>query len=106
MTGSTRVNVGVKKGVEAKMDQTRNDRAVLVAANVMPDEDGGWQPVPPLRTPAEAVRYLRLHEEGPTNPLATLRYYRGREKLQGTRVGRRVFYTQKALDEFLDKVTG
>ena len=88
------------------MDQTHDDISILVATNVMPDGHGGWQPMPPLLTPTEAVRYLRLHEEGPANPLATLRYYRERKKLQGTRVGRRVFYTRKALDKFLEKVTG
>jgi hypothetical protein len=61
--------------------------------------------VPAVLTPEEAAKYLRLDAAGCKNPLQTLRYYRGKKKLKGTRIGRRVLYTRKALDEFLDRMT-
>lgn len=68
---------------------------------VMPD----GKPAPGLMTEAEAIRYLRLGEEGPSRPELTLRYYRERGLLKGTRVGRRIRYRRVELDRFLARIT-
>ncbi len=77
----------------------------LVTSVVLPDGNGGFAPCPELLTEDEAIRYLRLDIDGPTKPENTLRYYREKKKLKGTRIGKRVLYTRKALDEFLEKMT-
>ena len=82
-----------------------NKSTVFTAPTVMPDGDGGWQPCPPLLTEEEAIRYLRLDIDGPTQPENTLKYYRGKKKLKGTRVGKQLRYRRKSLDEFLEKMT-
>ena len=76
-----------------------------IAPAVLPDGDGGFGPCPYVLTEEEAVRYLRLDIAGPKNPANTLRYYRERGKLRGTRIGNRIRYTRKALNEFLEAVT-
>jgi hypothetical protein len=77
----------------------------FTASAVLPDGNGGFTPSPELLTEAEAIRYLRLDIDGPAKPENTLRYYREKKKLKGTRIGKRVLYTRKALDEFLEKMT-
>lgn len=74
-------------------------------SDAMPDGNGGFQPVPALLTESEAIRFLRLDIDGPAKPENTLRYYRQRGKLKGTQIGKRVLYTKKALQEFLEKMT-
>ena len=74
------------------------------AVAVLPDGDGGFTPCPTVLKPCEAARYLRLDLDG--NWQQTLRYYRERRKLRGTRIGKRVMYTRKELDEFLERMTG
>jgi hypothetical protein len=76
----------------------------MAATTVLVDGDGRFVPCPELLTPREAAMYLRLDLDG--NWEQTLRYYREKRKLKGTRVGKRVMYTRKALDEFLEKMTG
>jgi len=56
-------------------------------------------------TEEEAIRYLRLDIDGPKNPATTLRYYREKGKLKGTRIGNRIRYTRRSLDEFLQRAT-
>ena len=73
--------------------------------SVLPDGNGGFTPCPELLTEAEAIRYLRLDIDGPAKPENTLRYYREKKKLKGTQIGKRLLYTRKALDEFLEKMT-
>lgn len=82
-----------------------NNNTVFSSPAVMSDGDGGWQPCPPLLTEEEAIRYLRLDIDGPTKPENTLRYYRNKKKLQGTRVGKQLRYRRKSLDDFLEKMT-
>jgi len=84
---------------------TRIKNNVLVSQTVLPDGDGGFGPCPDVLTEEEAIRYLRLDIGGPKNPANTLRYYRERGKLRGTRIGNRIRYTRKALDAFLEAAT-
>jgi hypothetical protein len=83
----------------------KNRDITLAAPAVLPDGNGGYTPCPEVLTEEEAIRYLRLDVDGPTNPANTLRYYRERGKLKGTRIGNRVRYTRIALDAFLQAVT-
>ena len=82
-----------------------SQNSTITTTNVLPDGSGGFTPCPTLLTEAEAIRYLRLDVDGPEHPENTLRYYRERKKLKGTRIGKRVLYTRKSLDEFLDLMT-
>lgn len=70
---------------------------------VLPDGNGGYTPCPEVLTPEEAACYLRMDLKG--NWQQTLRYYREKKKLKGTRIGKRLLYTRKALDEFLEERT-
>lgn len=87
------------------MKTTDTNNLIFSAHAVLPDGNGGFAPCPELLTEDEAIRYLRLDIDGPTKPENTLRYYREKKKLKGTRIGKRVLYTRKALDEFLGKMT-
>ena len=64
------------------------------------------EPCPELMTEEEAVRYLRLDVDGPKKPEDTLRYYREKGLLRGTKVGRRLRYRRVELDRFLKMITG
>ena len=59
----------------------------------------------PLLTPTEAAAYLRLDEAGSKNFSATLRYYRQAGKLHATRLGRKLFYSKKELNKFIEILT-
>jgi len=84
-------------------EENRNPAIVFPA--VIPDGNGGYLPCPELLTEAEAIRYLRLDTLELRNPSDTLRYYRNKHLLRATPLSNRLFYTRKALDEFLEKIT-
>ena len=63
------------------------------------------QPCPELLTAAEAIRYLRLDVDGPAKPELTLRHYRERGLLRGTRVGKRLRYRRVELDRLMENLT-
>lgn len=71
---------------------------------VLVDENGSPRPCPEVLLPREAALYLRLDMN--SNWEQTLKYYRERKILRGTRIGKRIYYTRKSLDEFLAKMTG
>lgn len=85
-------------GDEDKLD---SKEVGLCPFSVMPD----GTPAPALMTTDEAIRYLRLDCDGPANPADTLRYYRERGLLKGTRVGRRIRYRRVELERFLARLT-
>ena len=78
-----------------------NDTIIYIGPSYMPD----GSPAPDLLTEEEAIIFLRLDKDGPANPKKTLKYYRDKEMLRGTRVGLRYHYQRKELLEFLDKAT-
>ena len=67
----------------------------------MSDGNGGFTPCPELLTEDEAVCYLRLDDEGSSEPKRTLKYYRDRGQLVAIRVGKKNRYRRQDLDEFL-----
>ncbi len=71
---------------------------------VLPDGNGGFTPCPELLTEQEAIRFLRLDT---TDHKAedTLRYYRAKQKLKATKIGKGLFYSRKELDKFIEKMT-
>jgi len=71
---------------------------VKAYGEVMPDGEGGWQPIPPLMNKREAILFLRL--ETAPNPERTLRYYR-EHGLKAVQIGKELRFTKKALDDFL-----
>lgn len=62
-------------------------------------------PVPDLLTEEEAVRFLRLDIDGPKDPSATLKHYRDKNMLRGTRIGRRYRYWRAELLKFIAVAT-
>lgn len=87
------------------MESTKDKTVVFAASGVLPDGNGGFTPCPELLTEGEAIRYLRLDSLGLKRPAQTLRYYRERKMLHATCLSNRLFYTRKALDEFLETMT-
>lgn len=85
-----------------------NDGSKIVFSTpaVLPDGNGGFVPCPELLTEEEAIRYLSLDIDGPTKPGNTLRYYREKKKLKATKIGKKLLYSRKSLDEFMDRMTG
>ena len=71
---------------------------------ILPDSYGNFTPCPELLTEEEAIRYLRLDINGPSNPSNTLKYYRDRGFLKGVRVGRNLRYPRKELDNMIEKL--
>ena len=78
-----------------------NNTTIYIGPSYMPD----GSPVPDLLTEEEAIKYLRLDENGLKNPKNTLKYYRDKDMLRGTRVGHKYCYQRKELLEFLDRAT-
>ena len=76
----------------------KND-IVWAGTSVFPD----GRPVPDVLTPQEAAVFLRI--DGAAHWENTLRYYRDKGDLSATRIGKKMFYTRRALTDFLDKVT-
>lgn len=62
-------------------------------------------PVPDLLTEEEAVKFLRLDTDGPKNPSTTLKYYRDKNLLRATRVGKYNRYLKTELLRFLGELT-
>jgi hypothetical protein len=81
------------------------EKLIIAISSVMPDGNGGWQPVPEVMLENELIKFLRLEELGIKNPVNTLRYYRERGKLHATRIGNRNAYTRRAACEFLEVMT-
>ena len=79
----------------------QNNTTIYIGPSFMPN----GSPAPDLLTEEEAIIFLRLDKDGPANPKKTLKYYRDKEMLRGTRVGLRYHYQRKELLEFLDKAT-
>jgi hypothetical protein len=78
----------------------------LITCSVLPDGCGGFQPCPELLTEAEAIRFLRLDEEGgPSDPSLTLRYYREKKVLMSTHISKTIKYSRRELERFIEKLT-
>jgi len=82
-----------------------NKNSIITFPAIIPNSNGSYEPCPELLTEAEAIRYLRLDTLELRNPSDTLRYYRNKRLLRATPLSNRLFYTRKALDEFLEKIT-
>ena len=63
------------------------------------------RPVPDLLTEEEAVKFLRLDIDGPKDPSATLKHYRDKKLLRGTRIGRKYRYSRLELLKFIELAT-
>ena len=57
--------------------------------------------VPDVLTEEEAIKFLRLDIDGPKEPSATLKHYRDKNMLRGTRIGRRYRYSRAELLKFI-----
>jgi len=63
------------------------------------------QPVPDLLTEQEAILFLRLDIDGPKDARRTLKHYRDKGLLQGTRIGKHLRYSKTELLRFIDEMT-
>ncbi len=88
------------------MTQQNNNNPVFTTTTVLSDGNGGFVPCPELLTEKEAIRYLRLDIDGPAKPENTLRYYREQKKLKATKIGKKLLYSRKSLNEFMERMTG
>jgi hypothetical protein len=73
----------------------------IALTEVMPDGQGGWQPVPSLMTEQEVIRFLRLDAEEGTDPVQTLARYRNAGQLVAIKVGRWNRYRRQDVEDFL-----
>jgi hypothetical protein len=81
--------------------ETVNDKNYVFAAPaVLSDGNGGFAPCPDLLTESEAIRFLRLDDNG-CNSKRTLKYYRDSGRLIAIRVGRENRYRLDDLRNFL-----
>ena len=71
---------------------------------VLPDGNGGFVFCPELMTETEAIRYLRLDVNGPSNPRNTLKYYRDQGVLRAVHIGRNLRYPRKELDLMVERL--
>jgi len=78
-----------------------NNNMGIALTEVMPDGQGGWQPVPALMTEAETIRFLRLDVEDGTDPAQTLARYRNAGQLVAIKVGRWNRYRRQDVEDFL-----
>ena len=62
-------------------------------------------PIPYLLTEQEAIIFLRLDTDTVKNPSRTIKYYRDKGQLRGTRIGNNYCYTKKELLAFIDRAT-
>jgi hypothetical protein len=85
------------------VESTNKKDVTFSVTSILPNGSGGFVPCPEVLLPEEAARYLRLDLDG--NWQQTLRYYREKKKLKGTQIGKRLLYTRKALDDFLERMT-
>ena len=84
-----------------------NEKNITFSAPAaLSDGNGGFTPCPELLTEDEAIRYLRLDIDGAGKPENTLRYYREQKKLRPTKIGRKLLYSRRALEEFVETMTG
>ena len=65
----------------------------------MPD----GSPAPEVLTEEETIRFLRLDEN--KNAASTLKYYRNKNLIRGTLIGKKLRYTKKELLNFLSQQT-
>ena len=100
---SSKKRLGLIQRKLRNMENTNDKNVIFPVPAVLPNGSGGFTCCPEVLTPREAALYLRLDLNG--NWQQTLRYYREKKKLKATRIGKRLLYTRKALDEFLEKMT-
>jgi hypothetical protein len=84
-----------------KVDKEDNINFIYYGTGYFPD----GRPVPDLLTEEEAIQFLRLDTDGPTDPARTLKHYRDKGLLKPTRIGKKNRYSLKELLRFIDDMT-
>lgn len=82
------------------MSEKKNDYQYQVNICFMPDS----KPVPEVLTEEEVIKLLRLDEDG-TDSSYTLRYYREKNLLRATQIGKKLRYIKQEVLDFLAKQT-
>lgn len=76
----------------------------VFAMAVLPDGNGGFTPCPELLTGDEAIRFLRLDAQK-ADGKQTLRYYREKQLLKATKIGKNLLYSRRELERFVNVMT-
>ena len=63
------------------------------------------EPVPLVLDDDDLVTLLRLEKQGKESAKWTIKYYRDKGLLKGTRLGKKIRYTRDEVLKFLDKQT-
>jgi hypothetical protein len=78
-----------------------NDYQYMTNLCFMPD----GSPVPEVMTKEEVIKFLRLDADGVATPIMTLKYYREKNLLRGTQIGKNLRYTKQEVLYFLMRQT-
>jgi hypothetical protein len=79
----------------------RNQQTIYVGTVHFPD----GRPLPEVVTEEEAIVFLRLDIDGPKDARRTLKHYRDKGSLHGTRIGKHLRYSKTELLRFIDEMT-
>ena len=63
------------------------------------------QPVPEVLSEEEVIQFLRLDADGTNKAAYTLKYYREKNLLRGTQIGKKIRYVKQEVLNFLAKQT-
>ena len=84
------------------MDSTKeNDYQYMTNLCFMPD----GSPVPEVMTKEDVIKFLRIDTGRTASPHLTLQYYREKNLLRGTQIGRNLRYTKQEVLNFLLRQT-
>lgn len=79
------------------MSEKKNEYPYQINACFMPD----GQPVPEVLTEEEVIKLLRLDDDGTKKSVHTLKYYRDKNLLKGTQIGKKIRYVKQEILNFL-----
>ncbi len=79
----------------------RNEQVIYLGTVHFPD----GRPLPEVVTEEEAITFLRLDIDGPKDARRTLKHYRDKGLLHGTRIGKHLRYSKTELLRFIDEMT-
>ena len=83
------------------MSDKKNEYQYQVNICFMPD----GQPVPEVLSEEEVIKLLRLDEDGTDKSANTLKYYREKNLLRATQIGKKLRYIKQEVLNFLALLT-
>ena len=83
------------------MSENKNEYQYQMSICFMPN----GQPVPEVLSEEEVIQLLRLDSDGTKKSAYTLKYYREKNLLRGTQIGKNIRYVKQEILNFLAKQT-